>query len=129
MVLTLDTPTQRRLENKARQENRTTEEVAATLLASVLLTDNAPSRETELWRLLGEGLPETFWSRREELETKVSARTLTPTEHEERLSLITQMEQWQVRRLQMVVELAKLRGEKPSDLLQRIGENDCTCCT
>jgi hypothetical protein len=125
MVLTLDTPTQRRLEDRARQENRTTEEVAATLLASVLLTENAPTntpnRETELWRLLEEGLPETFWLRREVLEAKAANHTLTSQEQEERLALITQMEQWQVRRLQRVVELAQIRGEQPSDLLQRLG--------
>ncbi|MCX6367127.1 MAG: hypothetical protein NTX57_10520 [Armatimonadetes bacterium] len=121
MTITLDKPTQRRLEALAKKQNRPTEEVAASLMAAALFKEPAVDRESTLLRLISEGLPESFWSRKAVLDTKAEAGTLTPDEHIERLAYLTEMERWQVARLEAVVELAQLREETPQTVMQKLG--------
>ena len=121
MTITLDTPTQRRLEAQAKREGRTLEDVAARLLAVTLARSSVPDRESELLRLISEGLPEDFWSRKAALDSKAEALALTPGEYTERLELLSQMERWQVTRLEAVVELAQLRGETPQRVMESLG--------
>ena len=121
MTITLDKPTQSRLEALAKKQNRPTEEVAASLMATVLFKDPTVDRESELLHLITDGLPEGFWSRKAELDAKAEAVTLTPEEYQERLGLLSQMERWQVARLEAVVELAQLREETPQMVMQKLG--------
>ena len=121
MTITLDKPTQRRLEALAKKQGRSSEEVAASLMATVLFKEPALDRESELLRLISQGLPEHFWKRKAELDAKAEAITLTPDEVNERLTLLTQMERWQVARLEAVVELAQLREETPHAVMQKMG--------
>ena len=121
MTITLDKPTQRRLEALAKKQGRPTEKVAASLVATVLFKEPAKDRESELLRLISEGLPENFWSRKAELDAKAEAALLTPDEYNERLVLLSQMERWQVARLEAVVELAQLREETPHTVMQKLG--------
>ncbi|WP_309689276.1 hypothetical protein [Armatimonas sp.] len=121
MTITLDKPTQRRLEALAKKQGRPTEEVAASLMATVLFKEPAIDRESELLRLISEGLPENFWSRKVDLDAKAEEVTLTPDEYNERFALLTQMERWQVTRLEAVVELAQLREETPHIVMQKLG--------
>ena len=121
MTITLDKPTQRRLEALAKKQGRPTEEVAASLMATVLFKEPAIDRESELLRLISEGLPENFWSRKVDLDAKAEEVTLTPDEYNERFALLTQMERWQETRLEAVVELAQLREETPHIVMQKLG--------
>jgi predicted transcriptional regulator len=121
MTITLDKPTQRRLEALAKKQNRPTEEVAAALVATSLFKERTVDRESELLRLISEGLPEGFWSRKAELDAKAEAVTLTPDEYQERLGLLTELECWQVARLEAVVELAQLREQTPHAVMQKLG--------
>ena len=121
MIITLDKPTQRRLEALAKKQGRPTEEVAASLVATVLFKEPAVDRESELLHLIAEGLAESFWARKAELDAKAEAVTLTPDEYQERLALLTELERWQVARLEAVVELAQLREETPSVVMQKLG--------
>jgi CHASE3 domain sensor protein len=70
---------------------------------------------------VSDGLPESFWSRKAELDAKAKAMTLTPEEYQERLGLLTQIEQWQVTRLEAIVELAELREETTQSVMQKLG--------
>jgi len=121
MTITLDPPTQRRLEALAKKQNRPTEEVAASLMAAVLFREPVQDRESELLRVISEGLPETVWTRKAELDGCAEAGTLTPDQYQERLALLTEMERWQVARLEAVVELAQLREETPQMVMQKLG--------
>lgn len=121
MTITLDKPTQRRLEALAKKQGRPTEEVAASLVATVLFKEPTVDRESELLHLIADGLPEGFWALKAELDAKAEAVTLTPEEHTERLALLTQMERWQVARLEAVVELAQLYEETPHVVMQKLG--------
>ena len=121
MTITLDKPTQRRLEALAKKQNRPTEEVAAALVATGLFKERTVDRESELLHLISDGLPESFWSRKAELDAKAEAVALTPDEYQERLGLLTELERWQVARLEAVVELAQLREETPHVVMQKLG--------
>jgi predicted transcriptional regulator len=121
MTITLDPPTQRRLEALAKKQNRPTEEVAASLMAAALFREPVQDRESELLHVISEGLPETLWARKAELDTQAESATLTPDQYQERLELLTQIERWQVARLEAVVELAQLREETPASVMQALG--------
>ena len=121
MTITLDKPTQRRLEALAKREGKPTEEVAASLVALSLFKKPEADKESTLLRLIAEGLPESFWTRKVMLETKAETFSLSPEEQAERLELLTLMERWEVVRLVAIVELAQLRGETPHQVMQRLG--------
>ena len=121
MTITLDPPTQRRLEALAKKQNRPTEEVAAALMAAALFREPVQDRESELLHVISEGLPETLWARKAELDTQAESAALTPDQYQERLELLTQIERWQVARLEAVVELAQLREETPASVMQALG--------
>ncbi|MBB6053656.1 hypothetical protein [Armatimonas rosea] len=121
MNISLDPPTQRRLEALAKKQNRPTEEVAAALMAAALFREPVQDRESELLHVISEGLPETLWARKAELDTRAESATLTPDQYQERLELLTQIERWQVARLEAVVELAQLREETPASVMQTLG--------
>jgi hypothetical protein len=120
MTIALDKPTQRRLEALAKKQNRPTEEVAASLVATGLFKERTVDRESDLLHLIADGLPEGFWSRKAELDAKAEA-VLTPNEYQERLGLLTELERWRVARLEAVVELAQLREETPYVVMQKLG--------
>jgi predicted transcriptional regulator len=121
MTITLDPPTQRRLEALAKKQNRPTEEVAASLMATALFKEPAIDRESELLRLISEGLPERVWNRKTELDARSESGTLSPDEYQERLGLLTQIERWTVTRLEAIVELAELREETTQSVMQKLG--------
>lgn len=121
MTITLDKSTQRRLEAKAKSEGRKLEEVAAQLLTLSLTQAAEPTREDGLLRLISDGLPEHIWTRKAALDEKAETFSLSAEEIEERQALMTRMEQWQVARLEAVLELAQLRGETPHQVMKSLG--------
>jgi hypothetical protein len=121
MTITLDTPTQRQLEERARRQGKNVEELAATILAVSLLEEPASSRENELLAKITEGLSASFWSRKKALDAKADDFQLTEAEYGERLALQSQLEGWYLDRMQSVLELAQLWGEAPHALMKRLG--------
>ncbi|WP_395092644.1 hypothetical protein [Armatimonas sp.] len=71
--------------------------------------------------MISDGLPESFWKRKAELDARADKAILTPVEYVERLSLLSQIERWQVTCLEAVVELAQLREETPAVVMQKLG--------
>ena len=53
--------------------------------------------------------------------TQQRLEALTPEEYKERLDLLSQMEHWQVARLEAVVELAQIREATPHAVMQKLG--------
>jgi hypothetical protein len=82
------------------------------------LPPRLPRRESELLQRINEGLPESTWARYEVLKGKRDAETLTEAEHQELIRLVDEVEGWNVRRLEWVAELAKLRGVRFQDLVR-----------
>jgi hypothetical protein len=80
-----------------------------------------PRAEAELLQRINKGLPEATWERYRALKTKRDAETLTDAEHAELIRLVNEVEGWNVRRLEAVAELAKLRGVPFPDLFQQLG--------
>jgi len=85
------------------------------------LPPHLPRREAELLQRINEGLPETTWARYEVLKEKRDAETLTEAEHQELIRLVDEVEGWNVRRLELVADLAKLRGVRFQDLVRELG--------
>ena len=121
MTITLDKPTHSRLEARARREGKKAEDIVANIVTESLQSDPLEDRESELLRLLAEGLPESFWVRKAALDEKAAQFSLTELEQQERTSLITHFEQWSVKRLEWVLALAELRKENPHHLMRHLG--------
>jgi hypothetical protein len=85
------------------------------------LPPHLPRAEAELLQRINEGLPEATWERYHALKAKRDAETLTDTEHAELIRLVNEVEGWNVRRLEAVAALAKLRGVPFPDLFQQLG--------
>lgn len=66
--------------------------------------------EPELLRLINVGPPESIWTRYRELAAKRDAQTLSAAEHEELIGLSDAIETADVRRLQWMAQLARIRG-------------------
>jgi hypothetical protein len=85
------------------------------------LPPHLPRRESELLQRINQGLPETTWARYEVLKGKRDAETLTEAEHQELIRLVDEVEGWNVRRLELVADLATLRGVRFQDLVRELG--------
>jgi hypothetical protein len=76
--------------------------------------DVPPSRcspaETQLLRQIQQGLPEETWRRYHELVARRETETLTDPEQAELVTLADTVEGWNIRRLELASDLARLRG-------------------
>jgi hypothetical protein len=90
-------------------------------MAAALFWEPVQDQESELLRLISEGLSETIWARKAEMDAHAEAGTLTHKQYQERLELLSQIERWQVTRLEAVVELAQIREETPHAVMQKRG--------
>jgi DNA-binding MarR family transcriptional regulator len=96
-------------------------EVSA-LLAQRKAKDKAALEAALLLRLNEEcELPPAHWARFEVLSDKREAEALTPSEQDELLSLIKAEEQLRLRRIQVLGELAQLRGTSLPELAEALG--------
>jgi hypothetical protein len=77
--------------------------------------------ESVLMLKINEGLPEETRARYYALIDKRDAETLTPGEYEELLRLTDEAEEWNVRRVEALVELAQLRQMPVNDLMDSLG--------
>lgn len=80
-----------------------------------------PKREAELLLAISEGLPEDDQRRYDELTAKSLDETLTPKEERSLLSLIKRSEANQARRIELLSELARLRGVSLVTLMADLG--------
>lgn len=76
--------------------------------------------ETTLLHQVNQGLPEVIQVRFQELKEQRDAATLTPSEHDELLAIIDQIEARDVERLQALTELAQLRNMSVRQLMQQL---------
>lgn len=92
---------------------------------SVLLAQRkAPSllkQEAELLQKINQGLPATVQQRYDDLTSKLRAETITPSEHQELLVLIDQIELADAERMQHLIELAQFRNMSVDQLMDQLG--------
>lgn len=69
-----------------------------------------PRAESELFRRINEGLSEETWQEYHDLVAKRRAETLTHEQHRRLIGLSDQIEMDYARRLDRVLQLARLRG-------------------
>lgn len=77
--------------------------------------------EARLLQKINQGLPQETWQRYHELLDKRRAESLTPDEHAALIALSDQIEEANVRRLDHLVELARLRQTPLAVLMQQLG--------
>jgi hypothetical protein len=85
------------------------------------LPPHLPREETELLQQINQGLPPTTWTRYQALKEKRDARTLTPDEHAELLTLTNEVELWNAHRLELVLALARLRQVPLRVMMDELG--------
>jgi hypothetical protein len=85
--------------------------------ASLHLTET----ETDLLRQISQGLPSATWQLYHELTAKRRAETLTPEEHSKLIGLSDEVEAWNVRRLELLIELSRRRGVPVPVLMEQLG--------
>jgi hypothetical protein len=80
-----------------------------------------PLEELALLERINEGLPEETWRRYHDLKAKRDAGTLTAEEHRELIALSDRIEAWNVRRLELAAEVARLRKMPFPELVRQLG--------
>lgn len=78
------------------------------------------ARETELLLAINQPVPAVQQTTYERLSAKLHNETITPQEHQELLTLIESLEQFQANRLQKLIELAQYRGVTLDELLHQL---------
>lgn len=84
-------------------------------------TPSLSRAESELLFKINEGMPPDLQTRYNELIAKRQAETLTPEEYEELLRVTQQVEKLQARRVEYLVELARMRGVSLNTLMENLG--------
>lgn len=77
--------------------------------------------ESELVRQINAGLPAETWQRYHGLLAKRRAEALAPAEHQQLIALSDQIEQANARRMQHLLDLARLRGTSLEHLVKEFG--------
>lgn len=80
--------------------------------------------EARLLREINQGFPEAVWLRYRELKTKRDARTLSDPKQQELRQLTNDIKLRNARRLEQVMELARLRRQPLDDVLDELGIRD-----
>ena len=80
-----------------------------------------PRAESELLLKIDEGVRRDIQTRYNELIAKRQAEALTPDEYEELLKLTQEVEKLEVRRVESLAELARLRGTSLTAVMENLG--------
>jgi len=80
-----------------------------------------PKEEAELLKKINAGLPVEIHQRYRTLRVKRQKETLTDVEYKELLSLTETIEDFDVQRLQWLIQLAKLRDITLNELTKQLG--------
>jgi hypothetical protein len=83
-------------------------------------TGPAPT-DSSLLEQIGSGLTAEIWSRYHALTAKRRSQALTDSEYAELLQLSDKVEAWNVRRLDLLLQLAQLRGKPLRQLVEELG--------
>jgi hypothetical protein len=84
-------------------------------------TPHLSQREAELLKQINEGLPPDELRPLQEFRLKMEAGTITETEHAKYLQLTQRLEQYDVKRLAWLIELAQLRNQTVAELIDNLG--------
>jgi hypothetical protein len=84
-------------------------------------TPHLSRSESELLRKINRGLPEPMWQRYKRLVTLRDAELLTEEEHQELIRLSDKIEVLNAERIGYLLELAQLRHQSLSDLMNDLG--------
>jgi hypothetical protein len=77
--------------------------------------------ERAIFRNLDDGFSEVDWQRYEELLDRLEAETLPAAERDELVTFTERREAYAVRRLEKLVELARLRGKTLDEVVDQLG--------
>lgn len=80
-----------------------------------------PHDEADLLLKINQGIPADLKAQYEALIAKRQAETLSPSEYEELLELTETVEQGDAKRIELLIELARLRGTTLSALMRQLG--------
>lgn len=80
-----------------------------------------PAAEAALLQEINRGLSPESWQRYSALKEKRRAETLTPAEQTELVTLSDRMEELNVRRMERLIELARLRRTSVDALMDELG--------
>lgn len=80
-----------------------------------------PETESDLLERINTGLPPATWFRYQELTAKRRADTLPDVEYPELLCLTEEVELWNARRLETLLQLARLREVPLRSLVEEMG--------
>lgn len=84
-------------------------------------TPHLSQRETELLKHINEGVSQDVLRPLQELRSKVENGTLTEAENATYLQLTEKLEQYNVQRLEWLIELAQLRNQTVAELIETLG--------
>lgn len=91
------------------------------LLRAERVAPHLSKNESELLLKINEGLPEELWRRSDMLNKRRRAGKLTPEEHAELIALNDKFEEYNVRRIGYLVELAQLRRTTLDEVIKSLG--------
>jgi hypothetical protein len=80
-----------------------------------------PEAEAHLLQQINQGLPPEFWQRYHELLDKRRAETLAPDEQATLITLSDQIEEFNARRIECLIQLARLRQTSLPALMEQRG--------
>jgi hypothetical protein len=86
-----------------------------------------PVSESELLLKINQGIPSGLQNRFNELIAKRQALTLTEAEHAELIQLSDQIEQLDAERIAPLAELARLRNQSLTEVMQDLGIQPPAC--
>jgi len=93
-------------------------------VSSIVAHRKAPSlskQEEALLGIINRGFPEQFWQRYKALFAKKDKGTLSENEYNELLQMVEQVEEYNVERLQALIDLANIRGVSLNTIMQDLG--------
>lgn len=82
---------------------------------------NFSKREAELLIEINQGIAQKTLDRYKMLSDKMAAETLTEQEHQELLAISNQLEEQDAKRLELLIELARLRSVSLDTLMEDLG--------
>lgn len=94
-----------------------------TLQERLLSSPTSPPTEAELLQKINIGFSSETWQQYHALIAKRQAETLTPAEHEILIQLTDRLEHLNVDRIRAMIQLAALRNQPLTELMQSLGIN------
>lgn len=123
MTIALDLPpdVEARLRHRAAAEGIDPASLAVRVLGETLAKEPSLRSEAELLREINVGFGPASWDRLRSLAERCQSGLLSDSEQQEYLTLADQLEEADARRMELIVELAKRRGESVERVVQSLG--------